>query len=483
MATAPPVEPSPVSVVYLGPKYTFSHEAAQQLFSDAQHFHANTPREVFKKVESGQMDYGILPVENSSTGVISDTYPLLLDQDLQPDDDAVAFAESVKVQIVREHYLRIRLHLLARSQIALSEIQILYTHRQPYLQSATWVGAHLPTVTIEYTDSTAAAAERLFEQPNSACIGSELLARGQNLVTIKSDIQDYARNVTRFFAIASRTDLRPHEQNKSTLALILPDRVGALVEVLQHVAKEGLSLRNIKTLPVRAFHIYNRGFRDWFVIDLAVGGSDSRFGRLLEVLRGNRDVPYKILGSYMGHDADTKLPKTPGAAEQPLKPTKLYEELIQKGESEATEFKATLRFDLATKSATREVSCAAVKTICAFGNSKGGNLFIGISDAGNALGLDADLRISKRKNLDGLMASLYELVANDIGKEFCQLIHTEFVTYQDKTVLWVRVDPSPKPMWFRDGAVDRFLVRVGNTTRELSGKETTEYLLSRMNGS
>jgi chorismate mutase/prephenate dehydratase len=117
-----------LKVIFLGPFFTFSHEAAIRLFPKAQFFYDVNPKTIFQKVESEEMDYGIFPVENSATGLIPEFYPLLLDQDFK------LFSKEVNVRVVKELYLPIYHHLLARADMLITEIRTLYTHRQPYLQ-------------------------------------------------------------------------------------------------------------------------------------------------------------------------------------------------------------------------------------------------------------------------------------------------------------------------------------------------------------
>lgn len=465
---------SEIKVVFLGPRFTFSHEAALKMFPRAQYFYEIAPKEIFKKVNSGEMDYGILPIENSATGIIPEFYPLLLDQDYQ------VMRKDVPVHVAKELYLPIYHHVLAKTQIPLGEIQTLYTHRQPYLQCIDWIQDNLPNVRVDFQDSTAAAAEKLAQDSKGACVGGNLLAKQEKLVTVRDNIQDYTKNVTRFFAVSATHKRIPQNSNKTTFAIIIPDRVGALVKALQFVSSEEINLMTIKTLPVRAAHVFTEDFKDWFLIDVAAGRESPAYLEMEKAIASNKDsfLSYKFLGSYISH----QLPK--GNAER-LKPRppkdalKFYTELIEGGEREDVEFKGSLRFDYKTRSINKELSKAVAKTLCGFMNSNGGYLFVGVADNGEALGIDEDINVLSNKTVDGFLSASYQVISDLIGKEFSQYVQTEVIQYKGKRICCVKAGRSSRPAWLSDQGTPTFFIRVGNSTRPLNAKEANEYVLGR----
>jgi len=473
-----------IKIVFLGPKFTFSHEAALKLFPRAQYFYELSPKDIFKKVDSGEMDYGILPVENSATGIVTEFYPLLLDQDFQ------VFSDNVRVHAIKELYLPIYQHLLARTHLPVGEIQTVYTNRQPYLQCVDWLQDNLPKVKVEFTDSTASSAERLAQDSKGACIGGNLLAKHEKLIKIRENIQDYSKNVTRFFAISAKHTHIPQEANKTTFAVIIPDRVGTLVQALQLISSGGISLMNIKTLPVRAAHVFTEDFKDWFIVDAATGCHAPAFKTLMAQFQEKKDLilSYKFLGSYVSRQnrrgslgflepAKKKVPQRGQENREAF-----YAELIKGGEGETVEFKSSLRFDFKARSVNKDLAKAVAKTLCGFMNSKGGYLFIGVGDEGQPVGIDEDINLLAKKTVDGFLSAFYQVVSDLVGKEFSQFVHPEIVEYRSTKVCCIRVEPSSRPAWLSDSGTVTFFIRVGNSSRPLNPKEANDYVMSRFAG-
>ncbi|MBM3333441.1 putative DNA binding domain-containing protein [Candidatus Sumerlaeota bacterium] len=474
------------SVIYYGPKYTFAHEAALKMFPGAQYFYERSPRTLFDRVDSGELDFGVLPVENSATGIVFEFFPLLVDQPFLP------LSEQVHVRIVKELYLPIYQHLLSRARVSLNEVRTIYTGSQPYLQCIQWIERNLPNAKIEFVESTAAAAERLLQDPKGVCIGGNLLAKEEKLVKVRENINP-PKNVTRFFAISAKHTRTPGTCNKSTFAVIIPDRVGTLCQVLQLLSKVNISLTNIKTLPVRAPHIHTEDFKDWFVIDVAAHCNSASFRQLkahFSECKENLIYCFKFLGSYVA-GFGSKGP-APGLKErlgpeappkQPVDKMTFFSDMIRKGESESVEFKASLRFDYKTKSANRELAKAVAKSLCGFMNSNGGYLFIGVSDTGDVLGIQEDINtLDKRKTADGFLAAFYQVVSDFIGKEFSHCLHAEVLEIREKKLCCVRIEPSTRPAWLRGAGEPTFFIRVGNSCRPLNAEEATGYVMSRFVG-
>ncbi|MBI4681038.1 MAG: putative DNA binding domain-containing protein [Nitrospirae bacterium] len=473
-------------VVYLGPKYTFSHEAALRMYPHAELFYRPSFREVFQAIQKGDMDYAVLPIENSSTGAIPEVCQLLVEQRYE------ALKENeVKIKIVKEFYLSVKLHLLARSQMSLLDIKVLYTHRQPQLQSMDFIETDLKHVEIKNTTSTADAAEKLFQDTSSAlasaCIGSELLAHEKKLTIIKSDIQDVYRNVTRFVGLSSLHNAALRT-NKTTVAIIIHDKPGMLVEALQMISSQGINLRSIKTLPVRDDKYFSENFKDWFLLDIEASNTSTKYKHFIGNRNAKKDIipGLKLLGSYMAFKPEPPLLSEPAKRKKtPPDNRQRMLALLEKtkeGESENVEFKSTLRFNLRTNSADKELPKAVVKTICAFMNADGGTIFIGIGDHKEPIGIDKDIQCLSKKDEDGFISALYQYIVDIIGTEYCQLVHPYILDYQEKRICTVEVNSSNQPAWFNDGNTQTFFLRVGNPSRPLTPKDALLYILKKFKG-
>jgi hypothetical protein len=150
-------------------------------------------------------------------------------------------------------------------------------------------------------------------------------------------------------------------------------------------------------------------------------------------------------------------------------------DLISEGETDAVEFKSTLRTNLHTDEFDTKIENSALKTIVGFLNAKGGKLLIGVSDDGTVLGFDAD----RFPNEDKMSLHLINLIRGRMGEVFLPYIHPRFEGGDDERVLVVNCEKGPKPAFLKDGNLDKFFVRGGNATTELSGNAIVEYIRRR----
>jgi hypothetical protein len=153
-------------------------------------------------------------------------------------------------------------------------------------------------------------------------------------------------------------------------------------------------------------------------------------------------------------------------------------EMIVAGESGRVEFKGSLRWDYETNSIGRYIEHAAVKTIAGFLNSNGGSLIIGVDDEKNKIGLDKDYGTLKKKNRDGFLLHLSNLVNRYLGKEFNHYIKVRIVSIDDLDVCIVDVSPSGSPVYLKDNDQEEFFVRSSNSTEPLSISEAHKYIAS-----
>lgn len=267
----------PVRVAYLGPEGTFSQAAAQKHFGNAV---VGKPMpgigDVFAAIDAGEADYGVVPVENSTEGMVTHT----LDN----------FIRS-HLKICGEVELPVRLHLLASPASDASAIRRICAHQQALAQCRGWLERHWPGVAQSAVSSNGEAARLAAGDPTIAAVAGDLAREGHGLRSLAANIQDYADNTTRFLVIG-RESARPSGRDKTSIIVSTHNRPGALFRVLQPFEREQLMLTRIDTRPSRT--------ETWtylFFIEFEGHQDDPRIAAVLEEIRG-QTVMVKILGSY-----------------------------------------------------------------------------------------------------------------------------------------------------------------------------------------
>lgn len=266
----------PLRVAYLGPKATFTHQACMKQFGlSAQCIPVRTIPEVFGEVEKGRADYGVVPIESSTEGVVTHTLDM--------------FAAS-ELTICAEILLEVSHNLLSRSG-DLAAVSKVYSHPQAIAQSRRWLGEHLPHVPVLEVSSTAAAAEMAAEDPAAAAIASEMAATLSDLNFVARRIEDHAGSFTRFLVLG-RKPAAPTDRDKTSLMVSIQDRVGGLYRMLQPFADHGINLTKIESRPSK------RRLGEYvFYLDLEGHIADPRVTQALEALR-EESLLVKSLGSY-----------------------------------------------------------------------------------------------------------------------------------------------------------------------------------------
>lgn len=265
----------PLRVGFLGPRDTFSHLAAMRIFgSMPDFFPLASVGDVFAEVERGQLDYGVVPVETSMGGGVSDT----LDQFL-----------SSNLQIVNEVMLRIRQCLLSKGP--LKEVNKVYSKAQPFVQCRNWLKANLPHAELAETSSTAEAARIAAGEPGAAAIASSIAAETYGLDIIASGIEDNVNNFTRFFVIADHR-AKPSGHDKTALVCAIKDRPGGLYAMLTPMAERNLNMTRIESRPSR-----KRAWDYVFFIDFLGHCDDPDVKAALEAV-SHECSEMKILGSF-----------------------------------------------------------------------------------------------------------------------------------------------------------------------------------------
>jgi len=266
----------PLSVAFLGPAGTFTQAAAIKHFGHA----VNTVAvgdigDVFREVEADSCHYGVVPVENSTEGVVNHTLDMFIRSPLR---------------IAGEVSLRIHHHLLSREQ-ALAAIQTVYSHQQSLAQCRVWLDRHLPCASRIPVGSNAEAARLAAEQPQTAAVAGEAAADIYDLAILKSCIEDEPGNTTRFLVIGG-DDGRPSGDDKTSLLLACRNEAGGLHALLSPLAKHSISMTRIESRPSR------RGVWDYvFFVDIVGHREDDVIADALAHLR-KESLLFKILGSY-----------------------------------------------------------------------------------------------------------------------------------------------------------------------------------------
>jgi len=151
--------------------------------------------------------------------------------------------------------------------------------------------------------------------------------------------------------------------------------------------------------------------------------------------------------------------------------------LIRSGESERLEFKSSVRWDIRQQKVNKVLETVIAKSIAGFMNHKGGSLLVGVSDAGEILGLQDDYHTFKHKNRDGFELFINTLVVSRLSGELCALVHCSFHVIDKKDVVRIFIEPSKLPVYLQDGNVARYFLRTGNATRELDAREAHAHIV------
>lgn len=266
----------PLRVAYLGPEGTFTQQAVYRQFGHSVNAIAQPGiDDVFLAVQGGEADFGVVPVENSSQGIVSHTLDMFLHSD---------------IKIAAEVELRIHQHLLTRAR-ALDQIERVYAHSQSLSQCKHWLAAHLPDAELIALSSNAEAARRVRTQPDAAAIAGRHAAEVYGLPVLFANIEDHVDNTTRFLVLGTEL-LPPSGEDKTTLLVAGTDGPGALFRLLQPLALNGINMKRIESRPSR------QGRWDYvFFIDVEGHVEDEALRRALDTLSSEARM-VKILGSY-----------------------------------------------------------------------------------------------------------------------------------------------------------------------------------------
>jgi chorismate mutase/prephenate dehydratase len=267
----------PLRVAFPGPEGSFPHQAVKHRFGlSAQPAAQRSIAAVFHAVEAGRADYGVVPVESATEGVVDPT----LD----------AFLES-GLRIVAEILLPFEVALLVHHDVAPAAVQRVYAHPEALRHAGAWLAANAPQAAQVAAASATEAARLAREDPEGAAVAPDVVARLFDLGVAAEGIQDAAADATRFWVLgrapAPRTGL-----DRTSVLVQVKDSPGILLRILEPLAREGVNLTRIESRPAR-----RRAWEYVFFLDLDGHASDEPIAAALrEVERASAGM--RLLGSY-----------------------------------------------------------------------------------------------------------------------------------------------------------------------------------------
>lgn len=277
------IDQSTITVSFLGPKGTYSHLAAQRFLANDTNSIVNIEchnfAEVIQKVEQGKARYGILPIENTSSGSINEVYDLL---------------QHTTVSIIAELALPIEHALLACEESALVDIDTIYSHPQPIQQCSDYIARH-PHWQIRYCDSTASAIQQVatLNSTHAAAIGHQQSGDIYQLKVLDSHLANQQQNITRFIVIAANPiEVTENIPAKTTLLIVTKQHAGALVDALMVLRKHHIIMSKLESRPING-----NPWQEMFYIDVQENLSSQAMQAAL------RELPLlthyvKVLGCY-----------------------------------------------------------------------------------------------------------------------------------------------------------------------------------------
>jgi len=266
----------PMKVAFLGPPATFTHAAAMQQFGlSAQLVAQKSIPAVFDDVARGRAPYGVVPVENSTEGVVSHTLDMFMESELK---------------INAEILLEISHDLLSRSG-RLADVKKIVSHPQALAQCRHWLEENLPDIPLVDVASTALAAQMVVEDESAAAIASEMAASLYGLRSVRKKIEDNPNNFTRFLVIGKNTP-EPSSKDKTSIMFSVKDEPGILYRMLEPFSQRGINLSKIESRPMK-----KKAWEYIFFLDMEGHIDDPQVTEAVQELRGYCQF-LKVLGSY-----------------------------------------------------------------------------------------------------------------------------------------------------------------------------------------
>ncbi len=266
-----------VRVAYLGPEATFTHMAVKRQFGlSARAIPMGTIGAVFEEVARGGADFGVVPVENSTEGVVNHTLDTFLGSDLK-----------ISAEIV----LEVNHCLLVRTGLDLAGVDRVYSHPQALAQCRSWLSTNLPRAVVVEAASTSEAARLARDDARGAAVASEMAAKLYDLSVARRNLADIKHNVTRFLVIGEK-QAEPTGRDRTSVLAEIADEPGVLFKVLEPFARRGVNMSKIESRPSR-----RRPWEYVFFIDVDGHQRDAAVAAAIDEVRGGT-ISLKVLGSY-----------------------------------------------------------------------------------------------------------------------------------------------------------------------------------------
>ena len=266
----------PLKIGYLGPEATFSHQASLQQFGHSPQFIPLSNIDgIFEGVEKQRCDYGVVPIENSTEGVIYRTLDMFIETPLK---------------ICAEISLEISLCLLSLSE-RMDQLKKIYSHPQALAQCSRWLTHYLPDIPVKEVPSTAQAAKKAQKDPTAGAVASKIAAKIYNLKILKTKIEDYSKNFTRFWVISHQSPEKSG-QDKTSIMFSIKHKAGALYKIIYPFAHYGINMTKIESRPLK-----DLPWEYFFFVDIEGHITDIKVKKSLNEIE--KMVKFlKVLGSY-----------------------------------------------------------------------------------------------------------------------------------------------------------------------------------------
>ena len=265
-----------VTVAYLGPAGTFTEQAMYQQFGHAvEGISCVSIDEIFRAAEAGTADFGVVPIENSTEGAINRTLDLLLQTTL-----SISGELSIPVH-----------HSLMTKSGSMDGVTHICAHSQALAQCQVWLNQNYPGIERRAVASNGEAARIAGEDPTAAAIAGEIAGERYGLGVVKAHIQDDPHNRTRF-AVIGRLQPNPCGRDQTSLVLAVPNKAGAVYNLLAPLARHGVSMTRFESRPARI-----GTWEYYFYVDIEGHAQEKKVADALAELQQNAAF-FKLLGSY-----------------------------------------------------------------------------------------------------------------------------------------------------------------------------------------
>ncbi len=270
-----------VRIAYLGPPATFTHLAARSKFgASVDYFSCGSISDVFAMVSAGSVDYGVVPVENSTEGAVTHTFDQFC---------------NTSLKICAEVYLRISLNLLSMS--SLDKIKRVYSKQEALGQCRHWLDSNIPGAVQIPVDSTVHAAEKAQQEPGSAAVASAMAAEIYKVPIVMENIQDISGNTTRFIILGKKCS-GPTGKDKTSILFSVKHRAGALYNALAVFYQAGVNMTKIESRPSKS-----KAWEYNFFVDIEGHSDDQKVRDAVQELESHCTM-LQVLGSYPGESIE-----------------------------------------------------------------------------------------------------------------------------------------------------------------------------------